>query len=1153
MRKHFKNTIIILLTAVMAFGVIAASLPEGGNDAFAATGDPVHTIANPAGLTLDVFNYTVRDSSGTAVYNGYGPNGINANHALKFSNGQSNSGAITGFNLLTGGGNGVYTPCIVERNLKDGYPYLSSAVTNSPESLKYLFDDSNIYNNGNTNNPNKVSYMGCDELFTVDEAGYYVFESDKYKAVLNTQTKKFTVTENANAEFYPFGDVSSSVHDYHFGLHMQSEFSVPQNGVVLNPSGEYEEMIFSFVGDDDVWLYIDGILIGDVGGVHDAQDLDINFATGTVVVKNHENGTHRHETTIYKQVVAAYKEKYPEDSDEEITAKVMHDFRWDDTKVDGDGNPVTFAPGTYHTMDFYYLERGAGKSNLKIRYNFVSTYDFTAHKSLYRGNKDNEKPLAENQFHFKLTALRNEEYPELDPVMPKVRPDNDVDWEPHYDAEPKYLIAGNALDGNVNFGNANLKGDPDDPATELGLYALKTFRYIYEELPPDGAVLNADGSYTYKGGIVPKNPDGSYTFDGITYYLEKYYFEGTVSREGWINKTYYTDETFTHKAAGVYFADFSNFYDSVGRASISANKELQDLEGNKIPLETNQFHFNLRQITDSATPYVQNGVGCASDGSVYFSPIVYSLKDLDGANQKVFTYEITEDVPGPADDDYDENATYSQDVYYAVVTVTDPGEGQSLTVTTEYYKGSVAAANKVDAAAVKFINKYDVTESTVKKVWNDNNNQNGNRPDSISVTFEANGEPVETYTLNGDNNWTLTLSNLPKKAGGADIVYTWVEESVPTGYVSAYNTVGSVTTITNTPDTTEATVKKVWNDANNQDGKRPETLTVKLSNGTPVTLNEANGWTATVKNLPKYADGVEIKYTWSEENVPAGYTLESNTTDGTITTITNKHIPETTEATVKKVWDDANNQDGKRPTSLKVTLSNGTEVTLNDGNNWTATINDLPKYAGGVEIPYSWTEEDLTSLGYTQGEAVVNGTVTTFTNSYTPEKTSATVKKVWEDANNQDGKRPTSLKVTLSNGTEVTLSDGNNWTATINDLPKYADGVEIKYTWTEESLPEGYKLESSVTVGTVTTITNKHVPEKTEATVKKEWNDADNQDGIRPESLEVKLSNGAKVTLNEENSWTATVTDLPKYADGVEIKYTWTEESLPEGYKLESS
>ena len=437
----------------------------------------------------------------------------------------------------------------------------------------------------------------------------------------------------------------------------------------------------------------------------------------------------------------------------------------------------------------------------------------------------------------------------------------------------------------------------------------------------------------------------------------------------------------------------------------------------------------------------------------------------------------------------------------------------------------------------------EVTSKTVKKVWDDANNQDGKRPTELKVAL-SNGTEV---TLNAANNWTATIDNLPKYEDGELIIYTWTEAKVD-GYVqSGLSTASDLTTFTNThvPETTEATVVKVWDDANDQDGKRPESLEVTLSNGTSVTLNDANNWTATIKDLPVYEAGKVIEYTWTEETV-TGYELTDTNVNGTVTTLTNTHIPEVTEATVVKVWDDAQNQDGIRPASLVVTLSNGQSVTLNEGNEWTATINNLPVYANGEEIEYSWTEANVE--GYELTDTSVDGTVTTLTNTHTPETTEATVVKVWEDADNQDGKRPVNLKVTLSDGTKVTLNEANDWTATVKDLPKYNAGVEIKYTWTEADV-DGYTLVSNVTVGKVTTITNKHVPEVTEASVVKVWDDAQNQDGIRPASLVVTLSNGQSVTLNEGNEWTATINNLPVYANGERIEYSWTEANV-EGYEL---
>ena len=173
--------------------------------------------------------------------------------------------------------------------------------------------------------------------------------------------------------------------------------------------------------------------------------------------------------------------------------------------------------------------------------------------------------------------------------------------------------------------------------------------------------------------------------------------------------------------------------------------------------------------------------------------------------------------------------------------------------------------------------------------------------------------------------------------------------------------------------------------------------------------------------------------------------------------------------------------------------------------------------------------------------------------------------KVWDDADNNDGKRPETITVVLKkkNGQTETivgsyeLNAGNDWTATETELDVYTNGVANEYIWEESSLPKGYSLESRDVNGTVTTLTNKYAPGKVSASVEKEWNDAGNQDGIRPTSLDVVLKKNGEVcktvTLNSENHWSYTVADLEEYTDGVKNVYTWEEVSVPEGYTSSSS
>ena len=172
-----------------------------------------------------------------------------------------------------------------------------------------------------------------------------------------------------------------------------------------------------------------------------------------------------------------------------------------------------------------------------------------------------------------------------------------------------------------------------------------------------------------------------------------------------------------------------------------------------------------------------------------------------------------------------------------------------------------------------------------------------------------------------------------------------------------------------TPETVKLTVVKVWDDADNQDGERPEKLTVELSNGGTeavftAELNEGNKWTAETDELPKYADGVEITYTWTEdeEGLPEGYSLTSTELEGYVTTLTNSYTPKTVEITIRKVWNDNNNNSGLRPDHIDVELlANGESVKTirivadSDGE-WFWTENGLPKYANGKEIVYTITE-----------------------------------------------------------------------------------------------------------------------------------------------------------------------------------------------------
>ena len=203
--------------------------------------------------------------------------------------------------------------------------------------------------------------------------------------------------------------------------------------------------------------------------------------------------------------------------------------------------------------------------------------------------------------------------------------------------------------------------------------------------------------------------------------------------------------------------------------------------------------------------------------------------------------------------------------------------------------------------------------------------------------------------------------------------------------------------------------------------------------------------------------------------------------------ITNKHTPEKTKVEGEKTWDDADDQDGKRPTSITVNLlaneKKVAEKTITKNDNWRYSFTDLPKYEKGKEIEYTVTENPVGEYNFSS-----NGGYN-IKNSYTPGKTSVTVTKRWDDANNQDGKRPNSIKVQLyaddeKEGDEVELTDGN-WTHTWNDLPEKKAGKTIKYTVKEVGTVDGYttNIDNSNTGNII--ICNKHTLEKTKVEGKK--------------------------------------------------------------------
>lgn len=645
--------------------------------------------------------------------------------------------------------------------------------------------------------------------------------------------------------------------------------------------------------------------------------------------------------------------------------------------------------------------------------------------------------------------------------------------------------------------------------------------------PPAGATAKEEIVTTNDDGIAESSiysesdiKKGNFTVTEIEapegYELNPTPFEMTVGQDGAI-------KTVTNKR-------------SKAKVKIKANKKLTGRE-----LKAEEFEFTLTDQDGKVKETVKND----KDGNIAFSEL-----EFDKAG--TYTFKIAEKAGS------DTNIKYDTKTVTATVTVVDKGKG-ALEATVSY-DDEKAFENTYTPAK---------TEVPVKKVWKDENNQDGKRPTSVTVKLLADGQDTgKTLELTEANGWAGSFKDLDADKGGTPIQYTVVEVTVA-GYTSKVTgDAASGFTITNSysPETVDVKATKNWDDANNQDGKRPTKITINLlADGEKVASKEvqaaADGtWTATFEKLAKYKAGKGIKYTVTEEAV-AEY--EATITDFTIT---NKYAPKEIDYKVTKVWNDANNQDGKRPESVTVQLYKkvgnadpvaveGKKLTLTakdktDDNTWVASFTNLPQYEAGKEIAYSIKEVDVPA-GY---EASVTGQVVT--NNYTPKTVVLSGTKVWDDNNNQDGKRTTSVKVQILNGDkvvqEIEVSEKTGWKFESKKLPKYENGKEIKYTVKETAMTE-YKATITTDKDGKYTITNEHTPEKTAVKGHKIWKDEDNKDGIRPASITVKLitdgkETGQTATVSETSGWTYEFTGLDRYQEGKEIAYTVEEVNVPDGY-----
>lgn len=328
----------------------------------------VESLSTDSGITFNMFNYT-----GTNEKIGINDNGLWNYFTFR----DSSLGTTTTINSKTDADGFTENRAKVLPKLKDGYPVFDCRGYCANASLGYLFGSTT--NAEGLNTKGVTAYAPSNTLLqkeTIDDVEYYYYDSNRNAVDYDTDNNMFMLrnyvergyqlssypSEINRYEFLPFNywndnrsittientnfsyNYEKTEIDHWFGMTMEFTFYMPKDGIINN-----SDMIFSFSGDDDVWVFIDDVLVLDLGGTHGAVDGNINFKTGEVTSYLNWNGTlgTSNITNIY---------------DAFINANATSEVTWNQENT-------TFANYTKHTLKFFYLERGAAISNCKIRFN----------------------------------------------------------------------------------------------------------------------------------------------------------------------------------------------------------------------------------------------------------------------------------------------------------------------------------------------------------------------------------------------------------------------------------------------------------------------------------------------------------------------------------------------------------------------------------------------------------------------------------------------------------------------------------------------------------------------------------------------------------------------------------------------------------------
>lgn len=468
----------------------------------------------------------------------------------------------------------------------------------------------------------------------------------------------------------------------------------------------------------------------------------------------------------------------------------------------------------------------------------------------------------------------------------------------------------------------------------------------------------------------------------------------------------------------------------------------------------------------------------------------------DGSRPEKTTVQLTangQPTGAPVELNADNNWTYE---WKQLLAEDEEGTNIVYRVTAdapEDYTAKVTGSAD-DGFVVTYSHEIAKTSVTASVTWDDADDEDGIRPKSVSFQLKADGENVgDAITVNAGSNWTKTWEDLPEKKAGKALTYTVAVSDIPTEEdqytvtTSGDAASGFVFKASHVSTSVEIPVSVTWDDAENQDGARIEAVEAELyangeATGNKVTLNAENNWTAKFASVDVKKDGTRIKYEVKGTEAD-GYdvSVAGDILDEKGLVLTYKHIPAVVNVSARVSWNDANNQDGIRPTDTLVQLyadgtALGDKAVIESNKEWTKTWSNLPKYKAGKEIAYNVIAYAVS--GYTV--KVIGNALEGYKAEYTHnvQKMNVTVQNAWNDLDNVVDSRPAQLVVEIyangkTTGKRVTLTEANNWKATVSGLDRNAAGKRIQYTGKAVGTPAGYNISVSTdTNGNIKLISN---------------------------------------------------------------------------------